>query len=291
MNVDAVVLDVDGVLVDVENSYRRAIVETLDQIYGETIERDEIQLFKNAGGFNNDWELTDAAALFILAARAGMDTSLAEYTEIIGGTGGGLSAARTVVIEELTPADRERVFAQWDTDRHREVFQQLYLGSELYRDLEGAEPELDTAGYIHDEPVLVDDATIDALTERFDVGILTGRPAAEAEIALDRVGLSVPEEHRFTMDDWEAGKPDPAALVTLADRFGADAVAFAGDTLDDVRTVRNATDADDRDFYGIGVLTGGLTGERGREAFENAGADAVVETVDDLPELLSSADY
>jgi len=287
MNVDAVVLDVDGVVVDVENSYRRAIIETLDHIYGETIERDEIQLFKNAGGFNNDWELTDAAGLFILAARAGMDTSLVEYTEIIGGTGGGLSAARTVVIEELTPAAREQVFAEWDTDRHREIFQQLYLGSELYRDLEGAEPELDTEGYIRDEPVLIEHSTIDALTDAVDVGVLTGRRAAEAEIALDRVGLSVPDEHRFTMDDWEAGKPDPAALVTLADRFEAESVAFAGDTLDDVRTAHNADEDDPRQFFGVGVLTGGLTGERGRETFEDAGADAVVETVNDLPALLS----
>ena len=63
MNVGAVVLDIDGVLVDVENSYRRAIIETIDHIYGETIDNTEIQQFKNAGGFNNDWELTDAVGL------------------------------------------------------------------------------------------------------------------------------------------------------------------------------------------------------------------------------------
>jgi len=286
MNVDTVVLDVDGVLVGVEDSYRRAIVETLAHVYGETIERSEIQLFKDAGGFNNDWELTNAAALYILGCREGMEQSLSEYTEIIGGTGGGLSAARTVVIEELTPAARERVFAQWDADHLRDVFQQLYLGSDRYRDLEGGEPDLETAGFIDDEPVLVEQSTLDALTGEYSVGILTGRPAAEADIALDRVGLDVPEEHRFTMDDWEAGKPDPAALLTLADRFEADSVAFAGDTLDDVRTATNAAEEDPRTFYGIGVLTGGLTGDEGRAKFEAAGAEAVIETVDDLPELL-----
>ena len=287
MNVDAVVLDIDGVLVDVADSYRRAIVESIDHVYGETIDRADVQLFKEAGGFNNDWELTDAAALFVLARREGLGLSLDQFTTAIEATGGGLSGARTVVGDELPPAERERVLTTWDADRLRDVFQQLYLGAARYRELEGGEPTLDTVGFIHDEPVLADRETLRALTDRYALGILTGRPAAEADIALDRVGLAVPDEYQFTMDDWEGGKPDPEALITLADRLDADRVAFAGDTRDDVRTAVNASEVDARTYYGIGVLTGGLTGERGREAFEQVGADAVVDSVDDLPDLLA----
>jgi HAD superfamily hydrolase (TIGR01548 family) len=286
MNVDAVVLDVDGVLVDVADSYRRAIVDSVDHVYGDTIDREDIQQFKNAGGFNNDWELTYAAALYVLARREGMALSLSQFTDAIAGTGGGLDAARTVVGEEFTPAERERVLARWDRTRLRDVFQQLYLGSDRYRDIEGGDPDLDTAGYIEDEPVIVTDATLDALADRYHVGVLTGRPAAEADIALERAGLDVPDDHRFTLDDWEAGKPDPAALVTLAERFGADSVAFVGDTLDDVRTAVNADEVDDRTYHGVGVLTGGLTGDHGRKRYEQAGAAAVVDSVNDLPELL-----
>jgi len=168
------------------------------------------------------------------------------------------------------------------------VFQQLYLGPDLYRELEGGDPDIDAAGgYIHDEPVLVERETLDHLRANYDVGVLTGRPAAEADIALERVGLDLPAEHRFTMDDWAAGKPDPDALVRLAERFDAGAVAFAGDTLDDVKTAVNASEADpDREYRGVGVLTGGLTGEAGRRKFERAGAVAVVDSVNDLPELL-----
>jgi phosphoglycolate phosphatase-like HAD superfamily hydrolase len=89
------------------------------------------------------------------------------------------------------------------------------------------------------------------------------------------------------MDDWTAGKPDPGALITLAKRFEADAVAFVGDTLDDVRTAVNAGEADDRTYHGIGVRTGGLSGDRGTEKFESAGASAVLDSVDDLPGLLA----
>jgi len=287
MNVDAVILDVDGVLVDVADSYRRAIVETVEYVYGDTIRREDVQQFKDAGGFNNDWELTYAAALFVLARREGMESSLDQYTRAIQGVGGGLEAARTVVGEELTPAACERVLAAWDRQRLRDVFQQLYLGPDRYRELEGGEPDPDIeGGYIDDEPVLVTAETIAALRDRYSVGVLTGRPAAEAEIALERAGLDLPERHCFTMDDWPESKPDPGALISLAKRFEADTLAYAGDTTDDVRTAVNATGADDRTYYGIGVLTGGLSGERGRQQFESAGAAAVVDSVNDLPDLL-----
>lgn len=282
MNVDAVVLDVDGVLVDVADSYRRAIVDTVAHVHGETVDREAVQLFKDAGGFNNDWTVTDAVALYVLASREGLSMTLAEFTDTVAGMGGGLGAARTVVGEELTPAQRERALASWDPETHRAVFQQLYLGRDRYRDIEGAEPTLDADGYIEDERVLLEQATIDSLAG-VDIGILTGRPAAEADIALDRVGLDLPEEFCFTRDDWEGGKPDPTALVTLADRFDAAGVAFVGDTVDDMETVVRARDRDDRSYDGIGVLTGGLSGERGRRVLESAGATRVVDSVNDVP--------
>jgi HAD superfamily hydrolase (TIGR01548 family) len=286
MNADAVVLDIDGVLVDVADSYRRAIVESIERVYGDTIDYDDIQLFKNAGGFNNDWELTYAAALYVLARREKSRLSIETYTGLIEASGGGPAAAETAIADELDPAAREKILAEWDRERLRDVFQQLYLGSDLYRELEGGEPDLDTEGFIHDEPVLLSDETRRKL-ERWPLGVLTGRPAAEADIALGRTGLSIPAEHRFTMDDWEAGKPDPGALIELSDRLDADRPVFVGDTLDDIRTVNNAIEADpSRTFQSVGVLTGGLSGERGRRKYRTVGADIIIESINDLPDLL-----
>ena len=289
MNADAVVLDIDGVLVDVEDSYRRAILESIERVYDRTIRKEDVQQFKDAGGFNNDWELTYAAALYVLATTEGYRASIDEFTDETAAGGGGLEAAESVVREELEANAAHRVFDRWDRERLHEVFQQLYLGEDLYRALEGGEPDLETEGFIHDEPKILEAETREHLTERYDVGVVTGRPAAEAEIALERVGLEIPLEHRFTMDDWEEGKPHPHALTTLAERFDAERVVFVGDTLDDVRTAVNASEADpDREYHGIGVLTGGLTGEEGRKKYEAEGASAVLESINDLPEFLES---
>ena len=293
MHADAVVLDIDGVLVDVADSYRRAIVESVEGVYDRTIRKDDIQAFKDAGGFNNDWELTYAAALYILASEEGYNESLETFTDGIAAAGGGLEAAETVVRDSIGARATQRVTDRWDRERLRDVFQQLYLGDELYRGLEDGEPDLEreTPGFIHDEPVVLEADARDRLLAEYDVGVLTGRPEAEAEIALERVGLddAIPVDRRFTMDDWKEGKPHPRALTTLAERFDAESVVFVGDTLDDVRTAVNADEADsDRAYHGIGVLTGGLTGEEGRRKYEREGATAVLESVNAVPDWLES---
>ncbi|MFW6384303.1 MAG: TIGR01548 family HAD-type hydrolase [Halodesulfurarchaeum sp.] len=298
MQVDTVVLDIDGVLVDVSNSYRRATVSAVEVVYGEEIDSSVVQSFKIAGGFNNDWDLTSAIGLWVLARDAGLELEIEAFAETIAAAGGGLEGAKAVIEVRLGETEADAIVRELEADRLRDVFQQLYLGPAGYRELEGGEPDLyaESAspgvdlprdGLMADEPILVTAGTIEALQAEYAVGVLTGRPRAEAQLALDRIGLSVPAEHCFAMEDGP-GKPDPTALEQLAENAGASAVAFAGDTLDDVATARNAALADpDRTYYGLGVLTGGLTGKEGRAAFQKGGADAVIDSVEELPAVLS----
>ena len=53
-----IAFDMDGVLVEVGDSYRETIVQTVAHFSGATITRDQIQVYKNAGGWNNDWALS-----------------------------------------------------------------------------------------------------------------------------------------------------------------------------------------------------------------------------------------
>ncbi len=55
---DVFVFDMDGVLAEVTASYRETIVSTVRHFTGQTISNEMIQAFKNAGGWNNDWELS-----------------------------------------------------------------------------------------------------------------------------------------------------------------------------------------------------------------------------------------
>ncbi len=55
---DVIVFDMDGVLVEVGESYREAIREVVQHFTGELVSHDLIQDFKNQGGWNNDWLLS-----------------------------------------------------------------------------------------------------------------------------------------------------------------------------------------------------------------------------------------
>lgn len=52
------VFDMDGVLVEVSESYRETIVRTVEHFTGKTVTRARIQDYKNQGGWNNDWALS-----------------------------------------------------------------------------------------------------------------------------------------------------------------------------------------------------------------------------------------
>lgn len=53
-----IVFDMDGVLVDVSDSYRETIARTVEHFAGVQITRAQIQDYKNQGGFNDDWKLS-----------------------------------------------------------------------------------------------------------------------------------------------------------------------------------------------------------------------------------------
>ena len=72
------VFDMDGVLVDVSESYRATIVETVRHFTGRIIEREAIQQYKNQGGWNNDWLLSQKIILDI----AGLDIPYATVVDV-----------------------------------------------------------------------------------------------------------------------------------------------------------------------------------------------------------------
>jgi HAD superfamily phosphatase len=85
-----IVFDMDGVLAEVTESYREAIVETVAHFTGRRIERDSIQSYKNQGGWNNDWALSQKIAAD-LGVPVPYQTVVDYFNEIfIGRNGDGL---------------------------------------------------------------------------------------------------------------------------------------------------------------------------------------------------------
>ena len=87
--VDAIIFDCDGVLIDVSQSYLRAPIETCSRIMellGSPVEpkppKEAVQAFKETGGFNNDWDVAYAMTTYaILTSPEGFRRRLVALVE------------------------------------------------------------------------------------------------------------------------------------------------------------------------------------------------------------------
>jgi HAD superfamily phosphatase len=86
MNLPLIVFDMDGVLVDVTESYRESIVQTVRHFTGGTISREAIQDYKNQGGWNDDWKLSHHI-ITQTGAEVPFDTAKEYFQSIFLGNG------------------------------------------------------------------------------------------------------------------------------------------------------------------------------------------------------------
>jgi len=109
------IFDMDGVLVDVTESYRRTIIETVKHFTGVSITHPEIQAAKNRGRANNDWDLS-----LELARQKGGSPTREQVIEVfqriyLGGNNDGLIARerwlpRNGLLQQLSQRFRLALF-------------------------------------------------------------------------------------------------------------------------------------------------------------------------------------
>lgn len=103
---EAIALDLDGVLVDVSASFRACIPLALAALGGAAVADAAIQALKNSGGFNNDWDVTHE-----LLRRQGLAVPRARVVEVFsrlyrGAPGSGVYGPEGLIHRErwLLPA-------------------------------------------------------------------------------------------------------------------------------------------------------------------------------------------
>jgi HAD superfamily phosphatase len=116
---EVVVFDMDGVLVDVRESYREAIMRTVKYFTGTEIPNERIQELKNEGGWNNDWALSQKICRD-LGFEIDYETVVAYFQSIFFGDDGLITRERWLakpgVLEQLNEVYRLAIF----TGRTRE---------------------------------------------------------------------------------------------------------------------------------------------------------------------------
>ena len=307
--VDALILDIDGVVLDVSGSFRVAIAQTAQFYATNFMEVDDTgpvfdvadgELFKMVGGFNSDWDLTNAVVALLAAKQAisgakdteslrGQEPTWAQFTEQIRRRGGGLVAAEKWILDTLNATQRRDFTRALKPKLVTQIFQEFYAGDGSCRALYGFEPE-----YIHGEPlykretVLLDVAL---LPKGLKLGVVTGRTRSEARLALKMSQLAglIPEAHWITEDDG-VRKPDGRTMLRLLEQMPFKHAIYVGDTMDDHKTVINYREVNGSGKAKITACTAlsGPSGEKHRQLFLEAGAEIVTPDVNMLLQYLNT---
>jgi len=307
--VDSIVLDIDGVVLDVTESFRVAISKTTQYYFSGIlgwngkallVSPAETQYFKRAGGFNNDWELTYAAVLFFLAKSIKFDNynldflknrgkSVKEFTKEIAAQGGGLKGAEKALLFTLKSEQVQRIKELWDKAKIKRIFQELYAGVDYCKQLYGFNPEyVREQGLLNQEKVLLEADNLKSFSPK--IGILTGRTNEEAQIALEFAGLNTMVSPKALIaDDGNLTKPDPRILLQIGKSLDTEVGIYIGDTIDDFKTVANLQNMrPEEKKTDLLFLSGIIAGrELDREMFLNLKADIVTDDPNKTLKILS----
>jgi histidinol-phosphate aminotransferase len=221
----ALLFDMDGVLVDVSDSYTLAVKNTAEQFLGQEVSLSEIEAYRNRGGFNNDWNLTAA-----LIASRGQEVS------------------------------REQVI---------EAFQRHYLGERF-------------DGLIQNEEWLLRRDLLEQLSGDYALGIVTGRPRAEADYSLEHFQVRDLFDVVVGLEDCPQGKekPDPYGIELAMRSLGVRCAAYVGDTIDDLQAAMGAS------AIPVGVVRNCTEAREQCQLLSRHGAQLVLEDVNEIAEVV-----
>lgn len=281
--VDALIFDVDGVLLNVHRSFWDAILLTtkrylaLNSLTSPFIPRKRhIKLLKMAGGFNNDWDLTSALILISLSHSVGCSLDLEELTGEIYKRGGGLEQLEAI-LKERFPAEFPKIRSLLDRSFVERLFKEIYTGKETSA-VYGFQPQFippDWEGLYKNEVALLKPEDIPEFINK--LGLFTGRTAGETALALQMSGFAslIPGKFIITADDG-LDKPDQGKLKDLARKMGAKQAIYLGDAVDDLRSVPPADPS----------LLSCIVNKGNQRFFREQGADIIVPTTPTLMDLL-----
>ncbi|MFQ6617027.1 MAG: HAD family hydrolase [Fidelibacterota bacterium] len=226
MTFDSIIFDIDGILIDTDRSFSRAVVDSVAYVSGEErFTLDEISRLKQMPGFNNDWNVAVAGACWL---RFHPKLSFETFARRVEQQGGGLQGVRKLC-PDFTPPYQQRI---------TRLAQEAYGGESRCQYLYGFEPKwFRISGHWQTEKPKVEPGVLQGLDSK--IGIVTGRSLAELNLAFEILDWRIPDGFVAWSDDPELDKPNPSKLINVIRNMETSHPVLLGDSRDDLELVRN----------------------------------------------------
>jgi len=302
-DIDAIIFDCDGVLIDVINSYDKVILKTTDFFLKEfakisdaiPITTQIIDAFKKTGGFNDEVDLTYAAIISLTAANK-LNTDGTEFIFQVIKIADETGIKSVEKFLDTLNIDISEIRKKLDYPGiHSEnilysVFDQLFYGPELYQKLFNKTSQFTDKGFIEYDEVIVSKDLLENLKKRFNenIAIVTGRGMDSISYSLKELLKEFNIKNSVFLEDEsrELAKPNPESLLRTIKGLNSSHCIFVGDSMEDLIMTKKSNQA------GYPIIFCGIIGtskepDEKRRFFEKHGATLILDSIHLLPKVLN----
>jgi len=300
--IDAVIFDCDGVLIDVSKSYDQAILKTTQYVLenfakiNDSIDVDFkiIDGFKSTGGFNDEVDLTYAAIISLVAAKKlEKDQTSFIFNVIKNADSSGILSVEKYLENQVDISDIKKQLSYPGVHHENplyQIFDQLFYGPELYQKLFKNSSNFSESGLIEQDDVILNNSLIEKLQKKFDskIAIVTGRGKESISYSLKTLLEKFDLKNSIFLEDEsrELAKPNPKSLLDSIKGMNSVSTLYVGDSMEDFIMAKKVTNLGSKTIF-CGIIGTSKNPQEKLELFEQNEAMLVLDSINLLPKVLN----
>ena len=301
-DIDSIIFDCDGVLIDITKSYDLAIIKTTQYVleYFSKI-NDSINVdfkiidgFKSTGGFNDEVDLTYAAILSLTAAKKlEKDPTEFIFDVIKNSDSNGVETVEKYLESQTNISEIKNQLSYPGTHHENplyQIFDQIFYGPELYKKLFDKDSNFSEPGLIEQDDVIINNSLLELLEKKFNskIAMVTGRGKESVNYSLKDLLKRFDLKNSVFLEDEsrDLAKPNPQPLLNSIKGMNGSSTLYVGDSMEDFIMAKKVTDMGNKTTF-CGIIGTSKNPQEKLELFEKNEAVLVLDSIHLLPKVLN----
>ena len=301
-NIDSIIFDCDGVLIDITKSYDETIIKTVQYVLENFAKIDDsikvnfaiIDGFKATGGFNDEVDLAYAAIIsFVAAKKLKKDPMKFIFTVIENSDSSGIVSVQNFLKNQIDISEiitKLSYPGPHDKNILYQIFDQLFYGPQLYLKLFQNTSKFFDPGLIENDTVIFNDNLSEKLQKKFgkQISMVTGRGKESVSYSLKKLLNTFDLKNSVFLEDEsrDLAKPNPTALVNSITGMNSKSCLYIGDSMEDFIMAKKATILGNNATF-CGIIGTSKNPQEKLKLFEQNEAIVVLDSINLLPKVLN----
>jgi len=301
-NIDSIIFDCDGVLIDITKSYDETIIKTVQYVLENFAKIDDsikvnfaiIDGFKATGGFNDEVDLAYAAIIsFVAAKKLKKDPMKFIFTVIENSDSSGIVSVQNFLKNQIDISEiitKLSYPGPHDKNILYQIFDQLFYGPQLYLKLFQNTSKFSDPGLIENDDVIFNDNLSEKLQKKFgkQISMVTGRGKESVSYSLKKLLDIFDLKNSIFLEDEsrDLAKPNPTALVNSITGMNSKSCLYIGDSMEDFIMAKKATILGNNATF-CGIIGTSKNPQEKLKLFEQNEAIVVLDSINLLPKVLN----